>query len=88
MNDLECLDSASDQLAEVRTAITAGDYSSLQGLLLNQTVILHKLGIELIDLASSQTAVKHKCAYVDIALRALGQSQKTMTSIKLLKGEK
>lgn len=88
MNDLACLDSASDQLAEVRNAITAGDYSSLLGLLLAQTVMLHKLSVEFIGKSAEQTAVKHKCAYIDIALRALGQSQKAMGAIKSLKVEK
>jgi hypothetical protein len=84
MNDLQLLDSATAQLDEIRSAISAGDYSSLQGLLLNQTVILHKLGVELIELASTQAAIKYKAAYADIALRAFGQSQKAMGVIKLL----
>lgn len=88
MNDLECLDSATVQLDEIRSAITAGDYSSLQGLLLSQTVILHKLGVELITKAADQERVRLKCAYADVALRALGQSQKAMVAIKSLQGEK
>jgi hypothetical protein len=86
MNELECLDSATVQLDEVRTAITTGDYSSLQGLLLSQTVILHKLGVELIAKSTEQGTVRHRCAYVDVALRALGQSQKAMGAIKSLQG--
>ncbi len=87
MNDLESIDSATAQLDEVRAAITGGDYSSLQGLLLSQTVILHKLGVEFIAKSNEPMAIKHKAAYVDIALRALGQSQKAMGAIKLLKTE-
>jgi hypothetical protein len=88
MNDLESIDSATAQLDEIRTAITGGDYSSLQGLLLSQTVILHKLGVEFIAKSKEQAVIKHKAAYVDIALRALGQSQKAMRAIKLLRVEK
>ena len=90
MNDLECLDSpaAIAQLDEIRTAITAGDFSSLQGLLLSQTVMLHKLGVDFIARADEQATVRHKCAYADIALRALGQSQKATLAIKSLQLEK
>lgn len=88
MNDLLTIDSATVQLDEIRTAITAGDYSSLQGLLLSQTVILHKLAVELIAKSSEQGATRYRCAYADIALRALGQSQKAMMAIKSLQVER
>jgi hypothetical protein len=88
MNSLPALDSATTQLEEIRATIAEGDYSSLQGLLLTQTVMLHKLGAEFIRKADEQTTVRHRCAYADIALRALGQSQKVMVSIKSLQAGK
>ena len=91
MNELECipaLDMATNQLTEIQGAITAGDYSVLQEILLKQAVVLHNLGMSFIEKSNEATKLQYKIGCMDIALRSLGQSQKTMLSIKMMKAEK
>jgi len=91
MDELECipeLDIVSSQLSEIHTAINAGDYSTLQRLLLNQSIVLHKIGMDFIGRSNEATKLQLKAVYMDIALRSLAQSQRTMATIKLMKADK
>lgn len=72
------------QLEEVKNAVTSGNYTALQGLLLQQAVVLHQLGMTLIEQSTGHQNIRTRGAYLDVALRALGQSQKAMNSIKTL----
>jgi hypothetical protein len=65
-----------------------GNYTSFQAILLHQSLVLHKLGMELVKKSEEQASIKGRGAYLDLALRALSQSQKAMNSIKFMKGER
>ena len=77
---------ASVQLQEIKTAISSGNYDALQGLLLQQAVVLHKIGMDFIEQSCDQGPIRSKRAYCDLGFRALRQSQRTMLSIKMLEG--
>ncbi len=49
MSTLPELTTATNQLEEIQVAITACNYSALQNLLLSQTFILHKVGIDFLE---------------------------------------
>jgi hypothetical protein len=72
------------QLEEVKKAVTSGNYTALQGILLQQAVVLHQLGMALIEQSTGHQNIRTRGAYLDVALRALRQSQKAMNSIKTL----
>lgn len=83
--NLPDLTSATTQLAEMRSAINAGDYSALQGMLLHHSIVLHNLGMEFLDQSLKYPGLREKSAFLDIGLRALSQSQKAMGAVKMLK---
>jgi len=82
--NLPSLTTAANQLQQIETAVKRGDYGTLQGLLLQQSVILHELGMDFITRSSQQDSFRHKRTCLDLALRAFNQSRKTMESIKSL----
>ena len=89
MNDstlLPHLATANDQMGEIQTAILARDYGALQGLLLQQAVVLHKIGMDFIEKSCSHEPIRHKRACIDVGLRAFNMARKTMASIKYLEG--
>ena len=77
---------ATTQLAEIKTAIAAGNYTALQELLLHQAFLLHKMGAEFIQKSASIDQLKYKAVCADIGIRALSQSSKMMLAIKMLNG--
>jgi hypothetical protein len=82
------LDIANIQLTEIQSAIATGNYSALQYLLLNQAVSLHKIGIEFVEYSKTLDRMVSKKTCIDVALRAFGQSQRTMATIKFMKADK
>lgn len=88
MKDLECIPSltiAEKQITELETAISVGNYSALQGILLRQALTLHNVGIDFMQLAGQNAKMNLKAGYMDIALRSFAQSQKTMATIQVMK---
>jgi len=83
-NSPTLLDLGSIQLAEIRAAFAAGDFAILNDLLLSQALTLHRVGMDFIQMSASEVKLAHKTACVDIGLRALVQSQKTMMAMKTL----
>ena len=75
---------ATTQLEALQTAISAGKYTSLQDILLVQAMTLHGIGMASIGEAEKALNIKHKKTYIDLALRAFGQSQKAMLSVKMM----
>ena len=75
---------ATTQLEELHKAVAAGNYSSLQNVLLAQAMTLHGIAMASISEADKIPSIKHKRAYIDLALRAFGQSQKAMQSVKMM----
>lgn len=84
MTTLPEITTATNQLAEIQEAIAGGNYTALQSLLLSQTLILHKIGVDFLEKSNEVQKLKLKTACIDIALRAMGRSQKAMASIKSL----
>lgn len=81
---LPSLTTATQQLQQIETAIQSKNYGALQGLLLQQSVILHELGMAFVERSGQQDSFRHKRTCLDLALRAFNQSRKTMESIKYL----
>ncbi|GEM_PF-7069305 len=87
MNDLQSmpdLSVATKQLEELQSAIAAGNYSAIQEILLHQALTLHRVGMGFIEQSSSMGPFSVKRACIDLGLRALGQSQKTMVAMKMI----
>jgi hypothetical protein len=82
--NLPSLTTAANQLQQIETAVKRGDYGTLQGLLLQQSVVLHELGMDFVNRSGQQDSYRHKRTCLDLALRAFNLSRKTMESIKSL----
>lgn len=82
MNELTI---ATQRINDLQAAVAAGNYSALQEMLLAQAVTLHRLGMGFLEQSANAHRFGEKRAFVDLALRALGQSQKTIATMKLLK---
>lgn len=81
---LPALANGSKQLEQIKTAVAAGNFTSLQDLLIHQTVFLHQLGMDLIERSKKEVRSVTITKYVDTGLRALSQSQKAMHHLKQL----
>lgn len=79
MNPIATVDK---QLAELETAISAGNYSAFQTILAQQALSLHMVGIDFMQKAETGAKLKFKQACLDIAIRAFGQSLKSMRAVK------
>jgi len=78
------LTKANIQLSEIKAAIISGNYESLQGLLLQQSVILHEIGMVFFQKSNDSESVRHKRACCELGCRLFNQARKTMESIKHL----
>lgn len=81
---LPSLINAENSLQKIQQAIQTKDYGTLQGLLLHQAAVLHEIGMTFVDKSNDQDQIRYKRTCLDLALRALNQSRKTMESIKSL----
>jgi hypothetical protein len=77
---------AEKQLTELETAISAGNYSALQNILLRQAISLHKVGFEFMAKSEESGKLRYKQACMDTGIRAFAQSLKVMRAIKEMKG--
>jgi hypothetical protein len=81
MNELAI---ASQRITDLQAAVADGNYSALQEMLLAQAVTLHHIGMGFLEKSNSFSRFSEKKICVDLALRALGQSQKTIATMKIL----
>jgi len=87
MNEIATIDTAEKQLIELETAISAGNYSALSQLLLQQVLSLHMVGKEFLQKAEQHEKLYTKKAYLDVAFRAFGQSLKSMRAVREMKNQ-
>ena len=71
-------------MEELHKTVVAGNYSSLQNVLLAQAMTLHGIAMASIGEADKISSIKHRKTYIDLALRAFGQSRKAMQSVKMM----
>lgn len=75
---------ADTKLQEIKNAVISGDYQSLQSLLLQQSVILHELGLIFIKKSNDFETLRHKRGCLEMGCRLFGQARKTMLCVKHL----
>ncbi|MBV5330327.1 MAG: hypothetical protein JZU65_22305 [Chlorobium sp.] len=76
------LTKADSQLQEIQASILSKNYGALQGLLLQQSIVLHEIGMFFVERANEQEPIRNKRTCLDLAFRAFSQSRKAMMSIK------
>ena len=81
MNELAI---ASQRITDLQAAVAAGNYSALQEMLLAQAVTLHNIGMGFLEQSATTPRNGEKRSFIDLALRALSQSQKTLITMKML----
>ncbi|BCL59466.1 hypothetical protein DGMP_01590 [Desulfomarina profundi] len=84
MKEIAIINEAENQLIELEQAVSAGNYSALSQLLLQQALSLHLVGNEFLQKAEKYEKLYAKKAYLDVAFRAYGQSLKSMRAVREL----
>lgn len=79
---LPTITTAGKHLTELEDAITQGDISTINKVLAQQAITLHMVAMEFMQKADEAGKINSKKAYIDIALRAFGQSRKSMAMIR------
>lgn len=74
-------------LVAVRGACSSGDFEAVQAMLLEQAALLQALGMKLIRLAGYDHRQKQAPVFVNLALRALELSRKSLSTLHSQRNE-